>query len=341
MTVPGVFVIKAVAFLNNDISADLTRRDLAERGITPSEVAVILGRELDQPWLADCAEVLRYGAAAALNLAGQVKFVGFYRAAARLIARVQQMGGLRDVYIVNNDNLLTSHLLWLAQDPSITATVVAEGLMNYQDITAHNRAAWRWRVKPMIATALGLHYRRPTSHLSGAFEPVVNRVVSFAAPGLKAPPEKVVVYPLTLVTEYAPTDHRVALLVHTALWQWMPEADYRRFAEAFANWIRAQDFTKLYTKPHPRYPTGMITDLLPNHEVIVDPRAVEDLAGTLEAGTVLGTCCTALATLKMIRPDLECVDYGADFYLPHAYRGDRSVLELFNAVGVRSVAFGS
>lgn len=332
--------ITTIAFLNNDISAALAERDLIARGIPLCQVVVILGRDLVQPWLEECAAVCRYGSKASLSLIGQAKFIRFYREAAALIRRVRRAGFLREIYVVNNDNLLTSHLLALAaSSPLLTVTVVAEGLMNYQEITVDNRVTWRWRVKPPIAFLLGLDYRKPHGHLSGAFEPMVNRVISFATPGLKAPPEKVVVHPLTPVIIHAPTDPRVALLVHTALWQWMSAEDYLRFAEGFAVWVKAQNFAKLYVKPHPRYATGVIADLLPPHQVITDPRAVEELAGEIDAGTVLGTCCTALATLKLIRPDLDCVDWGADYYLPRAYRGDRSVLELFGAVGVRSIPF--
>src|SRR5690606_26386989 len=54
-------------------------------------------------------------------------------------------------------------------------------------------------------------------------------------------------------------------------------------------------------------------------------------------GTIVSTNCTALVTLRMLRPDLRCVDYGADFYCRHAYYGDESVLAPLRATGVELV----
>jgi hypothetical protein len=249
---------------------------------------------------------------------------------------------LRDIYVVNNDNLICSHLISLAaRSPGVELSIVCEGLMNYQDITVANRAAWRWRVKPVLAALLGLRYRRPVGHLSGAYDSAVTRVVAFARPGLKAPPEKVVVYPFEALDGPAAGRADVALIAHCALWQWMAEDKYRPFAEGFADWVRKQGFSKIYAKPHPRYPTGYLEDLLPEHEVLHTDKSLEDLAGGLDMGVIIGTCTTALVTLKLLRPSLLCVDYGGDYYTEHAYRGDTSILELFRSLDIKTVPFGA
>ena len=48
---------------------------------------------------------------------------------------------------------------------------------------------------------------------------------------------------------------------------------------------------------------------------------------------------TGLVTLKLLRPDLRCVDYGTRFYCERAYFGDLSVEELMRTAGVEIVAF--
>jgi len=326
--------ITTIAFLNNAISAQLTRRDLSERNIPLSEVAVILGRDVEEPWLAQCARVVAYGGRPESTLLGQRRFVAFFREAASLLRQLFASGALRRAYIVNNDNILSAHILEMARRQPLEVSVVAEGLMNYQDITVKNRAGWRWRVKPVVSAALGLRYRRPAGHLSGAYDPVVDRIVTFTLGGMKGPAEKMCVLPLPAATPRVVAEPDVGLIVHTGLWAWMSPESYRPLAEAFADYVRAAGFRKLYAKPHPRVETGILDQLLPPHEIIDTRLSLEEIAGDLEAGTVLGTCCTGLVTLKLMRPELHCIDFGGEYYCRHAYGGDYSVLEMMRGAGI-------
>lgn len=334
-------MISTIAVLNNPISGALARADLEARGIPLSEVAVILIRPIRLDWFRDCARIVYYPTKPSNNLIGQRRFIGFYREAAKLLRDVERAQTLRDIYIVNNDNLLTSHLLHMARDePSITVSIVGEGIMNFQRIERENRAGWRWRAKPLLAQALRLRYRTPQGHLSGAFEPEVDRVLSFAAEGLKAPPGKVEIIPFPKVTPVREADPGVALIALTGLAQWMEPDKVPPLADAFSAWVEGQGFRKILVKPHPHSPAGAIGGCLPPHEIIADRRSLEDMAADLEAATILGTCCTGLVTLKLMRPDLRCVDFGSDYYQVHAYGGDRSVETLLRAAGVEIVPMG-
>jgi hypothetical protein len=206
--------------------------------------------------------------------------------------------------------------------------------MNYQDIGVADRAAWRWKLKPLAATVLGLRYKNPSSHLSGAYEDRVSRVASFAREGLKAPSNKVDILSFPVVAPEKPADPRALLLLHTGLWQWMPMERYQELAAGFVEWIKAQGFTRIFAKAHPQISSGVLAAMLPEHEVLEHQGGIEQMASMIPAATVAGTCCTALATLKLMRPDLTCVDYGANFYCEHGYHGDASVLRLLRAVGV-------
>lgn len=329
--------ITALAVINNNISADLLRRQLDDDGVSLSQVAVVLIRNIDAAWVDQCPIVLRYGRRPAHDLWSQRKVLGFFWRGARLMRTLAASGHLQRVYLVNNDNLLTNPWFVWSGDKSRRVppiTVIAEGIMNYQQIDTRDRAAWRWRVKPILAMLLGLPYRQPQGHLSGAYEAVVDRVVSFARPGLHAPEPKVRLLPFPQVAPRTATDAGTCLIVHTGLWQWMGTLEYRRLADAFVTWLRAQGFSRILCKPHPHVATGVLADLLPAHEVMTDPRGVEAMAADIPAATVVGTCCTALVTLKLMRPDLRCVDFGADFYCDYAYHGDQGVIRLMAGVGV-------
>lgn len=331
--------IKAIAFLNNAVSVDLALSDFEKRGIERKHVAVIMVRTLALPHASDFAALVLYPGKPSSKMLGQIAFLEFYREAASLLKRVENSGTLRDIYIVNNDNLISSHLLWLARSrKDITVTVVAEGLMNFQDIRAKNRQGWRWAVKPLISLLLGLHYRHPEGHLSGAFEDGVDRIVSFAGAGLQAPADKIEIieYPKAIVTKAA--NPKIALLVLTGLAHWMPEEKFKPFAEDFISWIKQQGFDKLLVKQHPHVTAGYLDNILPEHEIVGAGLSVEQMAGDLESGTIIGTCCTALATMKMIRPDIDCIDYGSDYYCEHAYDGDDSVEILLRSVGVKIIS---
>lgn len=330
--------IRAVATINNAISAELTKQDLAARGISLNSVALILLRDIRESWMEQCAVVLRYPGRPARGFVGQRHFLGFYRAGARLLRDIEQCVNLDALYLVNNDNLISAHLLYFAErNPSVCVSVVAEGLMNFQEIGTANRQGWRWRVKPIAARVLGFRYREPTGHLSGAFDPRVARVVSFAKDGLKAPPDKVVLRRFEAIQPVRQSDPNVVLVVLTGLNQWMNSESYERFACAFVAWLKNSGFRKIQVKKHPRVSAGLMEVLLDGYEEVGIGQTTEALGSDLEAGTIVGTCCTALVTLKLIRPDLKCIDFGSDYYIEHAYHGDDSVKTLLSATGVTLV----
>ena len=189
--------------INNSICADMAAKWLECAGIDTSRVALILLRQVSVEWAKHCAEVIRYPVKPAATLWGQRHVTGFYaRASARLRYHLSA-GHLRYVLLPNNDNLLTNHVFrWTEAlekqrirplPPDII--VVAEGIMNYQQIGIANRAAWRWAVKRIIARVLGLRYQLPDGHLSGAFEQTTRQVVAFASEGLVAPTDKQLILP--------------------------------------------------------------------------------------------------------------------------------------------------
>lgn len=339
--VKQLVAFEAIAIVNNAISAHLTAQLLHQDKVPLERVAVILLRDVEAGWIDHCGTVLRYGGRPAHTLLGQRRFYAFFRQGAALIRRAWASPALREIYVVNSDNLLTNpFFVWPrsgAHPRSPRLTVVAEGIMNYQEIGMENRASWRWRVKPIIARCLGLTYRTPEGHLSGSFESPVERVASFTSLGLKAPASKVKVLPFELSPIDAAADTDACVILHTGLWQWMPAAEYERLGRAFADWVRQQGFKRVLAKPHPRIATGDIENWLPPHERFEDARSAEELAPAIPGATVVGMCCTALATLKLMRPDLRCIDFGADHYCRHAYGGDQGVMDFLRGSGVELV----
>ncbi|WP_374157610.1 hypothetical protein ACEWX3_21305 [Mycobacterium sp. G7A2] len=327
--------LTTVVAVNNAISAELARQDLVLREIPLKSVALVLLRDVTEPWMEQCGLVLRYPGRPASGLLGQWRFIGFYRAAARLLRDLEKRADIRHIYLVNNDSLITAHLFSIAEHrPSIEVSVVVEGIMNFQEISLSNRARWRWQIKPMAARLLGYRYRQPRSHLSGAFEPRTSRIISFALEGLKAPENKVVRRTFQPVEPPRKSDPKIALVVLTGLHQWMEVEKFEFFAQAFVAWLENSGFQKIQVKKHPRIPGGLIEELLEGHEEVGVGVTTESMAADLEAGTVVGTCCTALVTFKLMRPDLRCIDFGSDYYSEHAYHGDNSVKTLLSATGV-------
>ncbi|MEP0144401.1 MAG: hypothetical protein ABJ311_00210 [Erythrobacter sp.] len=334
--------VDTLVFVNNSICADMTRKWLLKENIDLSRVALVLLRKLTVDWADDCAACIRYPIKPKLTLMGQVHVLGFYRRAARFMKAALKTAPIRMILVPNNDNLLTNHVFrWAERHPGVLVVVVAEGIMNYQNVGYDNRAAWRWRAKVPIAAALGLQYSQPDGHLSGAFEDATDVVVSFASAGLTAPPEKVQVLQYPTVLANRPANPKVALILHSGLTHWMPSEDFEAIAQGFVTWLKAQEFDKIYAKRHPNVSAGMIEDIMPPHEIVEDSRPFEALLPDLEAGTLAGMCCTALITSKLMRPELRCVDFGANRYLETAYQGDQTVIKLMSAVGVEMVPLPS
>ncbi|WP_179473022.1 hypothetical protein [Mycolicibacterium vinylchloridicum] len=331
-------MIRALAIVNNHISLNMLLADLAARDIALAETWLIGTRQMDLP--DGFGGVLEYPAKHEMGLLGQRRFIRFYHQATQIINRELASPALRHIYVINNDNLLTSHLLETSLRDGREVTVVVEGLMNFLDSGVHNLDSWRLRIKPLLTRLLGLRYVTPVGHQSGAFHPAVTRVVSFSRDGLRAPPEKVVLrrWPIEAASA-APPDPDVGLVVHTALARFMTDDEYRVFAEGYAGWIAAQNFRRLYAKRHPRSEDPLLESLLPPHEVIDDDRPIEDMAGDITAGVVIGPGTTPLVTLKLMRPELRCIDFGADYYVPIVYQGGVGAAPLFEAAGVERISF--
>lgn len=333
-------MIKALAIISNGVSASMLEAAAAHDGIDFAEIAVIGGRRIQHGWKNQCAEYIELENAPSLRPLGQLNTLGFYARALRVLKKALLSPDLTDIYIANSDNLLSNHALrWAEQNHKVRVTVVAEGFMNYQDIGVANRFGWRWAVKPAMAFAMGLRYTKPRSHLSGSFEARVDRVVSFSAFGLKAPDAKTTILQFPSIGSNCQPKPGKILIVLTGLAQWMETEEFDTFKQAFGDWVRSLGAKEILVKRHPNYPSGGIENEVGDFVFLDDSRGLEMMAGDIDAAQVIGFCTTALVTLKLIRPDLRCIDFGSNFYCEKAYHGDRSIINVLKNGSVEIVNF--
>lgn len=336
--------IECIAFVNNPISQRMLLATLREEGIDRSKSVLFVLRAIDrQTWWDDFAFTIVYPLKASLSIVGQAKFLPFYWVAASTLRAALRSPNLRYLVVINNDNMLTNHALGAtASRTDCRVIVIAEGLMNYQDIRLANRAKWRNQLRPVVSGLLGLRWHHPLGHLSGAFEPNVHMVYAFAGPGLFAPLEKRRIIPFDPVEPNVASESETVLFIETALWQWMSEVEFKIFADRFAEWLKSMKPARLLIKPHPNYPPSVyLRSLLPKFEILADQESVESMANRIAAARVVGFCCTGLVTLAMLRPDIRCFDFGHDYYLDRAYRGDKTLIGLLKSAGVQLVDFSS
>lgn len=332
-------VIDTILCVNNEISSVMAQGALREKGISLDRVAVIVMRKLDATWLDQCAMRIDYGVKPSFRISGQLRLIGYFRRAAHMIRTLLATGNIRHVLLVNNDNVLNNHFFSAAKEhPELEISVLAEGIMNFQDIQMKNRDWWRTAIKPVFARALGLSWREPTRHVSGSLEPETRHVYSFAAEGLVAPAEKIRLIAFPEVSREVIPDPAAAVIAMTGLHLWMTEENYAEFAKRFVAWKKTLPFTKYYVKRHPRATDGPLFDELVDCEVIGENQSIEEMAGSFPGATIIGFCCTGLVTLSLIRPDLNCIDFGSDFYCDAAYFGDRSVERLLKGSGVELIS---
>lgn len=331
---------KILAIVSNGISASMLQSELTRRNLSFSDVYLISGRRLTHPWTSQCAGYIVFDKVPSLSFLGQINTLGFYRQAVKALKQWLRDPDLAHILIANTDNLLANHALrWAERHPAVTVGVLVEGNMNFHEVTRKNRAWWRWWVKPPMAAVFGLRYRSPVGHLSGAFEPRVNEVITYSEKFLHAPPEKIVVLPFPQVERKVTPDPDAVLVLVTGIGQWMKEADFETFKAGFARWVRSLGASKIWVKLHPNYPSGGIEDGIGPFEYFDDPRGIEVLAGEMPAQRIVGYWTTGLVTLKLIRPDLDCIDFGNDFYSRAAYHGDANLARVLEAGGVELVNF--
>jgi hypothetical protein len=333
-------MVKALALLSNGISASMLEAALEHDGYHFADVAVIAARRLQHSWKSRCDNFVEFNKAPSLKISGQINTLDFYREAVKVMKMALRSQRLTDIYIANADNLISNHMLrWAERHPNVRVSVVAEGFMNYQEIGLTNRARWRWRIKPIMAAAMGLRYRQPKTHLSGSFEPRINRVISFSAYGLKAPTDRILILPLPITGDRCPPNPDKVLVVLTGIGQWMAPQDFATFKQSLGHWIRSLGAKVIVVKRHPNYPSGGIEDQFGDFTYLEDQRGLEMMAGDIDAGRVIGFCSTALVTLKLLRPELTVIDFGSDFYCEKAYHGDRSIIDVLSNGGVDIVNF--
>ncbi|SFG19990.1 hypothetical protein SAMN05518801_11029 [Novosphingobium sp. CF614] len=332
-------MIDTILCVNNEISSVMAQGALKEKGIGLDRVAVIVMRKLDAPWLDQCTMRVDYGVKPSFRISGQLRLIGYFRRASRMIRQLLATGNIRHVLLVNNDNVLNNHFFSVASaHPEMEISVLAEGIMNFQDIQMKNRDWWRTAVKPVFARILGLSWREPTRHVSGSLEPETRHVYTFAAHGVVAPPEKIRLIKFPEADREVVPDPGAAVIAMTGLHLWMTEANYAEFAQRFISWKKTLPFTKYYVKRHPRATDGPLFHELADCEVIGEGQSIEDMAGSMPGSTVIGFCCTGLVTLSLMRPDIRCLDFGSDFYCDAAYFGDRSVERLLEGSGVELIS---
>jgi len=331
-------MIRAIALVSNEMSASMLRSALEHDKIDLSEVCLISGRMLTQDWVLRTAEFIQFSQKASLTFFGQTKALGFYIKAVAALKRWLRHSGIERLYIVNSDNLLNNHVLrWAERHPSVRLSVLVEGNMNFHEVTKKNRAWWRWPMKPPMALLFGLRYRPPQGHLSAAFEERVDRVVSYAEQHLKAPLEKVLVLPLPAITVTARPDADTILVLITGIKQWMSAADFELFKIAFTSWINGLGAKRVLVKLHPNYPSGDIEKGINGFEYFDERRPLEVIAGEISASLIVGYWTTGLISLKLLRPELRCIDFGSDFYSRAAYHGDGNLAAVLEGAGVELV----
>jgi len=327
----------SLVYVNNTVSMAILKSLVRDGVLDPRKTTLLLGRPMTGDF-SKYKEVLPYPFKASLHMLGQVRFIGYYLDAKKLVDRAFK-SGVDNCYIVNNDNLICNYILRLAEKAAnVAVSVIAEGFMNYQKIEVDDRAFWRWFLKPVIARLLGYRYEKPSTHLSGAYENAVEKVYVFNENGVYAPKEKVILQKVFSTEQASSERHEVGLLyLETALWQWMSEDFWMVFADSFAEYLNSYN-TTIYIKEHPNYPpSDYLRKRLNNYEILNLDGGIEDSLAAYRYNTIVSHWCTALGTLKMIDPDLRCIDYGSNYYTEKAYSVDSDLRSVFDVFGIEVV----
>jgi hypothetical protein len=329
--------LEVMVFVNNDISARMARAVLDADRISLDRVFLIQQRPLTIDWFSQLGKMIGYPHRSPSRWNYYRGLLRHFMAVRRAVMSLKNDTSIKRVLIVNSDNVFSNHLLNRSEagkGPDIE--VITEGIMNFQDIQLRNRGRLQILIKGWIAPLFGLSWIPPVGHLSGSFHPAVKRVHAFSAKGLMAPPEKVVTRTFQRVQVQRQPDTRTLFIVLSGVHVWMKPEDVEKFGNGFVSFVESLGFDQILLKRHPRFPDGPFISRIKG-KFIDDPRCIEDMASEIPASTVLGYNCTGLVTLKMMRPDLRCIDFGADFYGDAAYHGDHSVETLLTAAGVELV----
>ena len=328
---------KTIIFVDNQISIMMANAAIRSESIDYGNIILFALRDCDEDWFGLCKNVFRSPFSQKRSWKSNISLILFFIRSIRLIRGYLHRSDIERVLIVNNDNIIINYIVnnIHKQMKDVEISVLVEGIMNYQDITIRNRSKFNLAVKMFISLLLGFKYIIPKGHLSGAYMQQVKKVYSFSAKGLKAPVDKICVCELAVEKKITGVKNNAILLVLSGLYKWMPATKYDQYCDLFMKHLSTIKYSDVFVKQHPRCLDDPLLARLQNDLKYLDKDVpIEKMAGDIKVKQAIGFCSTALATLKMLRPDIECNDFGADYYCTEAYYGDDSVLEFFEGVHV-------
>ena len=240
---------------------------------------------------------------------------------------------ITNVFIVNNDHLLTNHILHIHNKYYYRISVIAEGLMNYQNITKKNRSAIGFFFKKILAFIFNIKYVIPKTHLSGAFENSVEDVFTFSKTGINAPIDKVRIVKNFSNTLNTSSNKCGVLLLLSGLYTMLPSYEYSNLMILITNYIKNLNPRIIYIKKHPRYQFDPILDIFNDYIEVDQDIPIEEIINELEISHIVGSFSTALITLKMIQPELISVDIGYSIYSKYL-DGFDTIFDLYKSTNI-------
>ncbi len=310
--------VKHIAFVNNQIS--ITNLEFAIRylDIKKSELVIFFLRPNE---ISNSSEYWNvYQINKKYNgyfLNDLIRAFYSYITAIFYLKNILKNNNIENVLLVNIDHILTNHMINIKKlDKSFISTkyhVLAEGLMNYENVKIGHRKTLTIFLKHIIASFTGLIFKKPDGHLSGAYEKVVKNVFAFSKKSIQSPLEKVIV--TNTVKKATASDKNNTLILCSGAYTMLSVDKYSKICDLIDDYLSKNNFDKVYLKKHPRLNDDPLIDRLMNFEEIEQNKPIEMILSEYPIKYVISSYSTSLISLKQMFNNLIAIDVGYDIYV--------------------------
>ena len=245
-----------------------------------------------------------------------------------------------NIFLVNNVSIFGASIILFKRQKKLNCkiTTLVEGLMNFEEGKIRKSSKLVILVKKVLSLLFFLPWEKIEGHPSGAFNPEVNRVISFSKTGLYAPKNKVKLIQIKKKKNKLNYTKNSILIIHSPLNNIFGKHNYITLSNSFLNWLKSKNYKTIYYKFHPNHKDIYLFQNLPKKKLKIYDFKIESSNAKIPSKNIISFFSTSLFTLKKMYPELNVYSFGLNFYQTQTnQKSYHNLINLYKSVGIKFI----
>lgn len=245
-----------------------------------------------------------------------------------------------NIFLVNNVSIFGASIILFKRQKKLNyrITTLVEGLMNFEEEKIRKSSNLVILVKKVLSLLFFLSWKKIEGHPSGAFNPEVNRVISFSKIGLYAPKNKIKLFPIKKKRAKLKFEKNSILIMHSPLNNIFGKQNYIIMSNLFLKWLKTKNFKKIYYKFHPNHKDIYLYQNLPKKNLKIWDFKIEKYSVNIPSNNIISFFSTSLFIIKKMYPELNVYSFGLNFYQAKTkQKSYHNLIELYKSVGIKFI----